>query len=144
MQVKDIDAVYGIELSAHRAPWGRAIFKDCLLIGYDCRVLEANIDNKLEITGYIISRYQDSLCHVMNLCIAPKHQKKGLGQYLLNSLIESLANINISALILEVRPSNLSALALYRKMGFDEIDIKKSYYHDAGKKEDAIVLAKTL
>lgn len=144
MQVKDINTVYDIELSAHRAPWSRAIFKNCLIVGYECMVLEVNIDNKLEVAGYLICRYQDTVCHVMNLCIAPKYQKKGLGQYLLNSLIELVANINISALILEVRPSNHLALALYHKMGFDEIDIKASYYHDARGKEDAIVLAKKL
>lgn len=144
MQKEDLNSVYSIELSAHRAPWSHAILKDCLLVGYDCRVLEIEEEGRSIIAGYIISRYQDSKCHVLNLCIAPVHQKKGLGQYLLQTLIDSLAATWINSVMLEVRPSNEAALALYKKMGFLQIDIKNSYYRDASGTEDAIVLAKII
>ncbi|HAU2359855.1 ribosomal-protein-alanine N-acetyltransferase, partial [Legionella pneumophila] len=42
MKDSDIENVYSIETNVHIAPWSKDILRDCVLVGYDCRVLEIN------------------------------------------------------------------------------------------------------
>ncbi|MCP0914472.1 MULTISPECIES: ribosomal protein S18-alanine N-acetyltransferase [Legionella] len=142
MQTDDIDEVYAIELMAHRAPWSRNILSDCVLVGYDCRVLELLATERKEIVGYIIARYHGNVCHVLNLCITPAQQGKHYGRFLLGQLIKSLNEIEVSKVVLEVRPSNTAALSLYQKMGFEKVGTKTAYYCDEQGIEDAVVLEK--
>jgi [ribosomal protein S18]-alanine N-acetyltransferase len=142
MQQTDIDRVYSIELLSHRTPWSRDILSDCVLVGYDCRVLEFTIDGTLQIVGYIICRYSFNVCHILNISVDPAKQRQGFGKLLLKTLLDSLNKANIDTVILEVRPSNVAAIALYEKFGFLRDSIKKSYYKDNTGEEDAILLKK--
>jgi ribosomal-protein-alanine N-acetyltransferase len=144
MQSSDIDCVYAIEVQAHRAPWSREIINDCVLVGYDCRVLELQKGSKSEIISYVIARYYATYCHVLNLCVAVEHQGHGYGRFLLQSLIDSVQNPMAHTITLEVRPSNFSALSLYAKMGFQQIGIKENYYSDVMGFEDAVILEKEI
>lgn len=141
MRDDDIDAVYVIESTAHRMPWPKNILQDCVRVHFDCRVLELNDQN---IVGFIISNYQESICHTLNLCIAPDFQGKGYGRFLLHDLVDSLKDTPMDSIVLEARPSNAVALHLYETLGFQNIGIKKDYYNDELGIEDAIVLQKHL
>ena len=115
MDTSDIDEVYAIESSAHITPWSKEIVRDCVLVGYDCRVLE--LDNKAdkskEIVGYIISRIHNSRYHILNFCIAKTMQSQGLGKQFLQAMLNSLIAIEtIEHVILEVRTTNTVALNL--------------------------------
>lgn len=140
MELRDIDNVYRIESTAHLAPWSRSILVDCMLIGYDCRVLE---ENHL-VVGYVICRKSFNTCHILNLCIDKAFQHKGLGKLLLDKLLSSVQDGIIQDIILEVRPSNSKALALYQGFDFHCDSIKKDYYKDENGIEDALLLKKTL
>lgn len=140
MQQSDIDRVYEIEVMSHRAPWSRDILSDCVLVGYDCRVIES----KKRIEGYVICRYSFNVCHILNLCVAVSAQRKGYGRSLLRAVLSSLVNTNFDTVILEVRPSNVAALALYEKFGFRKDAIKEAYYQDENGYEDAILLKKLI
>lgn len=147
MYSADIDEVYSIETSVHITPWSKDIIRDCILVGYDCRVLEFYKEktHKAAIIGYIISRYHNTSYHILNFCIAKNMQSQGIGSQFLRSLFHSLEkNKNIIDSILEVRPSNTAALHLYQRIGFKQIDTKKDYYKDRNSQEDAIVLKKIL
>lgn len=144
MLQSDIDRVYAIELAAHRAPWSCAILSDCVLVGYDCRVLEVDTGAGLEIASYIISRYNDNICHVLNLCVTPALQGKGYGKHLLQDVINLPAKESVDTILLEVRPSNAAALRLYQKMGFEQVAMKRGYYRDTDGIEDAVVLQKRI
>jgi ribosomal-protein-alanine N-acetyltransferase len=144
MEHDDIDAVYAIELDAHRSPWTRDIIHDCVYVNYDCRVLDVQKDQQQELIGFIISRTQEKCCHILNLCIAPAFQGKGCGQFLLKNLIDSMVGTTIDSVLLEVRPSNVSALHLYQKLGFEKVGVKRGYYRDNDGIEDAVVLQKKL
>ena len=142
MQTLDVDKVYAIELAAHRAPWSSGIISDCVMVGYDCRILEIGSLEEPQLASYIISRYSESVCHVLNLCVAPALQGKGYGRILLQDVIDNPLVSDISLVYLEVRPSNHVALRLYQKMGFSQIGIKEGYYQDENGIEDAIILQK--
>ncbi|HAT8968028.1 TPA: ribosomal-protein-alanine N-acetyltransferase, partial [Legionella pneumophila subsp. pneumophila] len=134
-----------IETNVHIAPWSKDILRDCVLVGYDCRVLEINNGDSSILAGYIISRISNNSCHILNLCIAKPLQSKGLGRKLLQTVLYSLSKYTqTESVILEVRPSNSAALHLYETMGFEKVEIKKDYYKDKNTVEDAILLKKLL
>ena len=140
MQQSDLDEVYAIEVVAHRTPWPYDIFRDCLLVGYDCRVLEREEALQSEIVAYVMSRYKDNLCHILNLCVAPAWQGQGYGRHLLTYVLAHPGQDNVHGATLEVRPSTIVALHLYETMGFQQVCIKPHYYEDADGFEDGIVL----
>ncbi|HAT7061761.1 TPA: ribosomal-protein-alanine N-acetyltransferase, partial [Legionella pneumophila] len=143
MKDSDIENVYSIETNVHIAPWSKDILRDCVLVGYDCRVLEINNGDSSILAGYIISRISNNSCHILNLCIAKPLQSKGLGRKLLQTVLYSLSKYTqTESVILEVRPSNSAALHLYETMGFEKVEIKKDYYKDKNSVEDAILLKK--
>lgn len=118
MKDSDIENVYSIETNVHIAPWSKDILRDCVLVGYDCRVLEINNGDSSILAGYIISRISNNSCHILNLCIAKPLQSKGLGRKLLQTVLYSLSKYTqTESVILEVRPSNSAALHLYETMG---------------------------
>ncbi|MFO3214829.1 ribosomal protein S18-alanine N-acetyltransferase [Legionella pneumophila serogroup 1] len=145
MKDSDIENVYSIETNVHIAPWSKDILRDCVLVGYDCRVLEINNGDSSILAGYIISRISNNSCHILNLCIAKPLQSKGLGRKLLQTVLYSLSKYTqTESVILEVRPSNSAALHLYETMGFEKVEIKKDYNKDKNTVEDAILLKKLL
>lgn len=145
MREDDIDNVYAIETNVHIAPWSKDILNDCVLVGYDCRVLEIKTGDTPILAGYIISRHTNDMCHILNFCIAKPLQSRGYGRKLLQTVLYSLAKFtHIKSVVLEVRPSNHAALHLYESMGFKQVDIKKGYYSDGNNVEDAVFLTKIL
>ncbi|BBA78656.1 ribosomal-protein-alanine acetyltransferase [cyanobacterium endosymbiont of Rhopalodia gibberula] len=76
--------------------------------------------------------------HIALLMIHPDYQGQGLGQLLLYRLLKKAANCNLERATLEVQVSNQSALAVYKKIGFQLVGRRKSYYQKTG--EDALIL----
>jgi ribosomal-protein-alanine N-acetyltransferase len=132
----DLDSVAAIENSIYTFPWGRGVFSDCLIAGYPCFVLE--IDDT--VVGYAIMSVAAAEGHILNLCIAARLQRQGLGQRLLDRLLELSNELQIERLFLEVRPSNTAAVNLYETNSFIHLGIRKGYYKAAEGREDALVL----
>lgn len=133
----DLDAVMEIELLGYAQPWTRGIFHDCLRVGYLCRVLE--VDGVIQAYGVMSSGGGEA--HVLNLCVRRQAQRQGLGRLMLGQLMEAARRLHVDLMLLEVRPSNRAALALYRSMGFSEVGVRKNYYPDKGGREDALIMA---
>ncbi|MEA5144943.1 MAG: GNAT family N-acetyltransferase, partial [Candidatus Limiplasma sp.] len=66
------------------------------------------------------------------------HRGQGIGKQLMLALMQYAANLGADYLTLEVRRSNTVAQALYKKLGFMELAVRKRYYEDNG--EDALLL----
>lgn len=78
---------------------------------------------------------------ITNIAVHPNCRGKGLGNKLMEALINNMNTWNCNSLTLEVRNSNIIAKKLYSKYGFIEEGIRKNYYHnDDGTKEDAIIM----
>lgn len=144
MLQSDLDAVYRIECVAHQAPWDRHVLADCMMVGFDARVLEFVETADSRLIGYLIVRYVNHMTHVLNLSIAPDYQRQGYGSYFMQDLFYSIHGTLFTTVVLEVRPSNIGALNLYKKLGFEHAGVKERYYSDEIGVEDAIVLRKVL
>lgn len=144
MTPEDVDNVYEIELIAHRSPWTWQIIHDCVLIGYDCLILEEHQKSYKKLIGYTISRENLNVLHILNLCITPTEQGKGYGKYMMKKILNALQTSLINTVVLEVRPSNLTAIKLYQSLGFRQEAIKKGYYNDENGIEDALLLKKMI
>jgi len=134
----DVAVVHALEQRAYDFPWTRGIFEDCLRAGYCCWVLE--LDG--EVIGYSILSVAAGESHLLNLCVAPEMQGKGLGRHLLKRMLELARYHHADTVFLEVRLSNRTAIHLYETMGFNEIGMRHRYYPARdGKREDALIMA---
>lgn len=129
MQTDDLDEIMQIEPNIYSHPWTRGNFSDSLNSGYSAWVLEEQIlENKSEMIGYALMMMVMDEAHLLNLSIAKAHQKQGLGRYLLEHMLKIAKTHKAANLFLEVRPSNISAIALYENMGFCEMAVRRGYY----------------
>ncbi len=76
--------------------------------------------------------------HVISIAVLPKHQRKGLGFSLAQEAMQAMVGYNAKECYLEVRTSNLPAIELYKKLGFEVSRTIENYYADG---EDAFVMA---
>ena len=140
MYEADLDAVMKVELRAYPFPWTRGIFQDCLRAGYPARLLEQDG----VVLGYGLLSVAVDEAHVLNVCVDPQCQSRGLGRRLLRELVRLARLYRASRVFLEVRPSNAPAVALYHSEGFNEIGRRPRYYPAENGREDALVMAMEL
>ena len=133
----DLVLVSDIERRSYEFPWSHGVFRDCLLAGYHCVVLERGD----YVVGYGILSVAAGEAHILNLCIDPLYRGLGYGERLLEDILARAREAEVKEVLLEVRPSNAAALALYRKKGFRKVANRPSYYQARGGREDAAVLS---
>ncbi len=141
MSQDDLDTIMDIEMNAYTFPWTRGIFRDCLHVGYCCRVFE--VDN--DVRGYCIMSVGAGEAHILNLCVHPEVQQQGIGRAMLLHLVDLARTHRAADLLLEVRPSNVAAINLYQSAGFNQVGTRHAYYPAAGGgREDAVIMARSL
>lgn len=140
MRKADLKAIASIEQRAYEFPWEPLTFKDCLKAGYSCWVVE----RAHAVVAYGILTIGAGESHILNICIDPTLQGKGLGRLLMEKLMAVAKGHRAEMMILEVRPSNTRAIKLYHSLGFNEIGTRKDYYPAKNGREDALVLARML
>ena len=140
MKHEDLAHVSDIERRSYEFPWSHGVFRDCLLAGYQCIALI----REGRVAGYAILSVAAGEAHILNLCIEPEFRALGYGERMLDELLYRARSAAVREIFLEVRPSNASAIALYRKKGFHQIAARPAYYQANEGREDAAVLAKKL
>lgn len=157
MQASDLDQVLSIENISHIHPWTRGNFSDSLSAGhwaYCIRPAGAQLDfapgsylDESVLWAYCILYPAVDELHLLNITVDPKLRKLGLGARIMSAIEGVAFEQNMARVILEVRPSNNPALALYKKLGYEQIGMRKNYYPASdidGNREDAIVMAKSI
>jgi len=135
MSMPDVALVAAVERASYQFPWSEGVFRDCVRVGYLCRVVEA----AGEIVGYGIMSFGAGEAHILNICIRSDLRGQGVGRSLLDYLLDRARDEYMQDVFLEVRPSNTVAVRLYEAIGFQRIGLRKSYYQAAGGREDALV-----
>jgi ribosomal-protein-alanine N-acetyltransferase len=136
MLPSDVPAVGALERASYAFPWSEGIFRDCLRVGYLCRVAELEGD----IVSYGIVAMGAGEAHILNLCVAEKYRGRSVGRQMLMLLLERSRQAGMAEAFLEVRPSNPLAIALYQSVGFVQVGQRKGYYQSPDGREDALVL----
>lgn len=140
MRAPDVAEVVGIEHASYQFPWSEGIFRDCLRVGYVCRVAtEGQV-----LLGYGVMSTGAGEAHILNVCVGESFRCRGLGRRLMLALIERAQAAGVREAFLEVRPSNTAAIRLYLSMGFVQLGVRRGYYQAALGREDATVLRLTL
>jgi ribosomal-protein-alanine N-acetyltransferase len=140
MSRRDIPAVLDVERRAYTHPWTEGILRDCLRVRYSCWVCERGD----EIVGHAVMSIAVGEAHLLNLCIDPEQQRRGIGRRMLHRLLRVARERQVDTLFLEVRASNFPARQLYEAEGFAEIGERRGYYPAHGGREDALLYAKPL
>lgn len=136
MTAADLDRVAGIEAAIYPHPWTRGNFSDSLAAGYHCWIVECGG----EVTGYTVVMIAAGEAHLLNLSVAEGWQRRGLGRELLGFVQRLAGQHGARRMLLEVRPSNRAARALYAQAGFREIAVRRGYYPAGEGRENAVVL----
>lgn len=156
----ELPLLYKLERACHAHPWTLGILQDCLRTGYLCHTFRLlkhtpNLNNHCaaipmphlinrtcceDPIGFMINQVILDECHLLTICICPDLQGLGLATAALTWLIELMRSKSIKTLLLEVRASNSKAIALYEKLGFSKLSIRKNYYPVTEGQEDAWVM----
>lgn len=141
MSEYDLDWVVENEAQLHAFPWSKGNFVDSLAAGYSAWVMR---EEGRPVAYAVVLTVLDE-AHLLNISVVREAQGAGLGGVLLRYLSEEARRGGSSQFFLEVRPSNLPAIALYRSHGFEPVGRRKGYYPSReGGREDAIVMRRDL
>ncbi|MBR6268723.1 MAG: ribosomal protein S18-alanine N-acetyltransferase [Selenomonadaceae bacterium] len=138
MVPEDASDVALVEEACFSMPWSRESFWQ-----------EASNEN----TYYLLALWDDKIvgyagawivageAQITNVAVHPDYRKRGIATEMMSRMIQHVKSIGVTAMTLEVRPSNTAALTLYEKFGLKSVGRRKGYYQDNG--EDAIIMWNT-
>ena len=135
--------------SAH-VPQIAQLEKLCFSDPWSENSIASELDNRLshwlvalegdKVVGYVGSQTVIDASDMMNIAVHPDFRRRGIAEALIIALEEQLRHRGSKMLLLEVRASNAPAIALYEKLGFSQVGLRKNYYRNP--KEDAMILRK--
>jgi len=141
MAEADVERVVAIAAAAITAPhWPRAAYLDAL--APDASRLALVLDQGAELVGFAIARLLVPEAELESIAIAAPWRRREAATALMAALMAALRTHNVRQLMLEVRPSNVAARALYARLGFYEAGRRSKYYQFP--EEDGLVLRKAL
>ncbi len=137
LKPSDLAAAYAIEQRSHAFPWSEKTF----VSNQGDRYFNLRLDVDGEMAAFAVTQVVLDEATLFNIAVDPAYQRKGLGRQLLEHLISELEKKDVFTLWLEVRASNIAAIALYESLGFNEATIRRNYYPTKEGREDAIIMA---
>lgn len=142
MTESDVDSVMLIENSAYPYPWTPGNFRDSIHAGYEMSVLR----ERGVMLGYVVWMNVLDEAHLLNIALIPVRQGRGMGSWMMRHFMDVVRARGLKKIFLEVRPSNVAAIALYRKFGFQQIGVRRGYYPNSvsdapASREDALMMA---
>lgn len=146
MTSEDINAAVEIEKQCFSIPWSEKSFQDSIarddtifLVCEAEEVINVTEDTVSCITGYIGMYLSFDEASITNVAVSPEFRKKGYGEQLVTVAKEVAKEVDVQTIFLEVRVSNEPAISLYRKMGFEELGVRKKFYEHPV--EDAYIMS---
>jgi [ribosomal protein S18]-alanine N-acetyltransferase len=139
MTVKDLPRVLAIEKRVFSDPWPKEAFLDAQYHP-DHHFVVAQQDN--EIMGYAAYYFDVGEARLTNIAVAPEYQRKSIAKKLLNYILDIVKKEKCEYIFLDVRPTNVAAIDLYKKYGFEKAYIRPGYYDNPP--EDAFVMMRRL
>lgn len=137
----DLDEVMVIENENFSVPWTETGFFT-FLMRQDALFLVAEEENTKEVVGYCGIVMAADEGDITNVSVKKELQGQGIGTLLVKELEQRMQEFGVVSIFLEVRQSNIPAITLYEKQGFERMGIRKNYYTDPV--EDAITMCRKL
>lgn len=97
-----------------------------LAAGHRYRVVRAPAG---QVLGYAGLATGPEMAEVHTIAVAPQSRRRGIGQRLLSDMLGAAQGLPV---VLEVRHDNAPAIALYRAHGFEQVGVRRGYYHPSG------------
>lgn len=126
MTVKDLESIKDILISDFDDFWNYNILKDELK-SENSKYIVAKFNNK--IIGFSGIKVFVDNADIMNIVVRKNFRNKGIGTVLLENLLTLSKKLGLNSLSLEVNEKNIPAINLYKKLGFENIGIRKNYYN---------------
>lgn len=142
VRLQDIDTLLLIEQVSHTHPWTHDNFATSIAANYPCWALK---NGRGELCAYTVLMSAVDELHILNMTVAAPYRRCGYARYLLDAARNLAGQHQIPRLLLEVRVSNIAAIACYTQYGFQEIGRRRGYYAAADmQREDALVMTYSL
>jgi len=145
MTLEDLEMVALIEQECFSQPWSEKSFKDSIerndtifLVCVETPSVEEKKSSENSILGYIGMYVSFDEANITNVAVSKAARNRGCGKELVTNAKSFAKEANVANIFLEVRRSNIPAISLYKKMGFEELGIRKNFYEHPV--EDAIIM----
>lgn len=135
--IEDAKEIFAIEMECFSVPWSLDSIETELL--NEDKKLYYVVEDANGVVGYAGAWLVYDEGQITNIAIRPSARRQGFGAKLTSALIEECFKQGMHEIFLEVRISNLSALSLYRQLGFTVKGMRKNYYSEP--KEDAYIMS---
>ena len=139
MSETDLEEVALLERLCFSDPWSKRSFEEELKHRFSIPLV---VKFGTKVVGYTCLWHMDDQMEIANFAISPEFRGKGIGKMMMERVLSEAKKRDCLSVMLSVRESNLSALNLYAKSGFVEVERRKNYYRLPT--EDAIIMAKNL
>ncbi len=125
-----------VEKQCFSQPWSeQSLFAE---VNKENAVILIALNTENTVVGWAGLEYIFGEGSVMNIAVLPQYRRQGVGDALTRALLKTARKLLLDWLILEVRISNIAAISLYRKLGFDTIGIRPDFYESP--REDAVIM----
>jgi len=128
----DLGKIIEIEKEAFNDYWEISVYEK-LFVDYEYKAFIYREDEK--VVAYAIFLDMVDVYELIKIAVKKEHRNQGIGYKFLSDSL----NLLDKTVFLEVRENNFSAISLYKKIGFKEINIRKNYYKDTG--ENALIMS---
>lgn len=135
-QLTDIPVLVKLEQLCNPAPWSIAQLTNSISAPQPIWVVDLPEHG---IVAMLVWQKIPNEAEIHLLDTHPAHRRQGYAQQLLNHLFQIVQAETIDRILLEVRSSNMGAIKLYKRYGFENCGLRKSYYQNG---EDAIIMEK--
>ena len=139
--LEDLDALMEIENECFVSPWKKSDME------YELKDNPVNtfyvvLDDK-KVVGFLNYMITFNSSTITQIAVTKEYRRQGLALKLMSKMFEDFLKAEdvIEFSTLEVRSSNIPAINMYKKCGYEEVTIKKHYYADG---EDATYMVKRI
>lgn len=139
LRESDIEAALDIERRSNTHPWSETNFCDALRAGYLCLVAR----DESHIVGLAVTHLLVDDAELLLIAVNPDNRRSGCASALLSDVSARLRGLAKNALHIEVRISNVGAIAFYVARGFQRVGLRKNYYPSGvlgSQREDAVLM----
>ena len=136
----ELNVIMALEQDFFPFPWSKQSWDDFVRNSKFLISLGTVRDDVIGFSLFSVNELE-GLGHLLKIVVEKEYRGNNYGQLLHSVIEEKLRSLNLEKLYLEVAVANLSAINLYKKLGYEQLVVKKSFYSNGN---DAFAMQKEL